>query len=421
MKIVFAAPPFAGHLNPMIPLAQAAKEAGHAVEFVTGERKRAVLEARGFATRGLATAAGDRLEAIANPTSRVGSHPLRLLAQLRQNLALLPAVRDELDAAWRERRPDLVVADSVAVVAGLVAGERGIPWLTTIATPFAIENRRGVPSYCGGWSPGRGPWSVLGELRDGAGRLAVRVFKRSLAWWQREQLTRLGIRSLYRRDGTEAIYSPRAILGFGISELEFARDWPPAFRMIGPVIESPEPCAALEYPSGRRVLVTLGTHLLWAKRGLLAATQRVASELPGVEFVVSLGQPENAGQPVERVARGVSVCPFVPYARDLGAFDAVVHHGGAGITYAAILHGVPSLAVPQDYDQFDFAARIEYHGLGRRARRLNAHDLASILARKSWPGLERMREFALRYRPAESFIETLQGLKSAIEADPARP
>jgi hypothetical protein len=63
----------------------------------------------------------------------------------------------------------------------------------------------------------------------------------------------------------------------------------------------------------------------------------------------------------------VSVCPFVPYTRDLAAFDAVVHHGGAGITYAAILHGKPSLVVPHDYDQFDFAARIEHHGLGGAA------------------------------------------------------
>ena len=37
-----------------------------------------------------------------------------------------------------EQPPDLVVADSVAPVGGLVCDELGIPWITTIATPFAI-------------------------------------------------------------------------------------------------------------------------------------------------------------------------------------------------------------------------------------------------------------------------------------------
>jgi glyoxylase-like metal-dependent hydrolase (beta-lactamase superfamily II) len=42
----------------------------------------------------------------------------------------------------------------------------------------------------------------------------------------------------------------------------------------------------------------------------------------------------------------------------------VVHHGGAGITYAAIRAGVPAVVLPQDYDQFDYAARIHAGGAG---------------------------------------------------------
>jgi len=404
MRIAFVAPPFAGHLNPLIPLALAARDAGHAVEVVTGARKVAVLAARGLAARALATAGEDRLEAVANTARPVGNMPWKLLAQLRQNLALLPALRAELIASWRGERPDLVVADSVAVVAGLAAEELGIPWVTTIATPFVIENRRGVPPYCGEWRPG-GRWAAL---RDACGRLAVRAVKRGIARRVRADLSRLGLPALYRADGSEAVYSPRAILGFGIAELEFPRDWPPAFRMIGPVIASPEDCPPLAFPAGRRVLVTLGTHLLWAKDGLVEATRRLAENLPDVELVVSLGQPERAGEPCARVANGVSVCPFVPYARDLAAFDAVVHHGGAGVTYAAILHGKPSLVVPHDYDQFDFAARIEHHGLGRRARRLDARALGAVLARKAWPELGAMQTAARGYRPIEAFMRTVE-------------
>ncbi len=182
MRIAFVAPPFAGHLYPMLPLVRAARGAGHAVEVTTGVRKRVVLAANGFEVRVIASAGVDRLEAIANTTAKVGSHPLRLLAQLRENVALMPAVKQELVDAWRATRPDLVVADSVAVVAGLAAVELGIPWITTIATPFAIENRRGVPAYCGGWAPRANAW---GRARDAAGRFAVHAFKRSVGWWFR--------------------------------------------------------------------------------------------------------------------------------------------------------------------------------------------------------------------------------------------
>ena len=404
MRIVFVAPPFAGHLYPLLPLARAARDAGHAVEVVTGARKRAVLESHGFEVRVLASAGVDRLEAIANTTTRVGSHPLRLLAQLRENLALMPPVEQELVDAWRATRPDLVVADSVAVVAGLAAVDLGIPWITTIATPFAIENRRGVPAYCGGWAPRPNVW---GRARDAAGRFAGRAFKRSVGWWFRRELARLGLAALYRPDGTETVYSPTAILGFGIQELELERDWPAAFRMIGPVVEAPETCPELALPPRPRVLVTLGTHLLWAKERFVADVVRVAAELPGVELVVSMGNAEEAGGPLVRVGPGVSACPFVPYARDLAAFDAVVHHGGAGITYAAVLAGVPSLVVPHDYDQFDFAARVEHHRLGLRAAKLTAPALRSVLERDSWPALTRMQAAARRYRPVESFLDAV--------------
>ncbi|MFI6824590.1 glycosyltransferase [Micromonospora sp. NPDC050187] len=43
---------------------------------------------------------------------------------------------------------------------------------------------------------------------------------------------------------------------------------------------------------------------------------------------------------------------------------AVVHHGGAGTTTTAALAGVPQVVVPQVYDQFYFARRVERLGIG---------------------------------------------------------
>jgi UDP:flavonoid glycosyltransferase YjiC (YdhE family) len=413
-RIVFVAPPFAGHLYPQLPLAAAARGAGYAVSVITTEAQHVAVRSAGLPVDGLRSIPHGALEAIANAPVRVGSNPVRLLAQFRQNLTLLPAIQQELTARWTEQRPDLVVADSVAPVAGLAAAALGIPWVTTIATPFAIENRHGVPAYCGGWRP-RG-W----RGRDALGRAAIRSFKRAVAWYLRRELAPLGGRFPYRPDGTESIYSPRAILGFGIAELEFPRDWPPVFQMIGPIIDTPRSGPPLVLPAAaRHVLVTLGTHLLWAKATLVADTAALAAQFPDVHFTISLGGADAvaSGPP----APNMTVHSFVPYTEDLTRFDAIVHHGGAGVTYASILAGVPSVVIPHDYDQFDFAARIEHHRLGLRAPSLPAaaHALRRMLDHPNRMPLAAMRAHARRYRPAAGFLRVVDSLIAAPSASSA--
>lgn len=400
-RIVFVAPPFAGHLNPQLALALAARDAGYDVSVITGERKLAAVRGAGLRAVGLRSIGADSLEKIANSSTRVGSNPALLLAQFRENLALLPAIRDELLEMWRTERPDLVVADSVAPVGGLVCDALEIPWITTVASPCAVENRSGVPAYCGGWTPG---WPA----RDAVGRFCIRSFKRAVAWCFRREFGLLGGPFPYREDGTERIYSARAILGFGISELEFPRDWPASFEMIGPVMTCPDEGDPLTFPDGgKRVLVSVGTHLLWAKRTLVEDVVSLAKGFPGVEFVVSMG---GHGERVRRVCEGVTEYPFVPYSRDLGSFDAVIHHGGTGVAYAAILYGVPCVAVPHDYDQFDYAARLEYFGLGLRAGSVAGAGaaLGRVLDKKTWPELARMQEIARAYRPGDRFLEVVR-------------
>lgn len=412
MRIAFVSPPFAGHFNPLFGLAQAALEAGYQVDFITGPRKLPIIEARGIRPVALRSIGAEALEAIANTAKPVGSNPMRLLAQFRENLQVMPAIHDELLEIWRADPPALVVADSVAAVVGPVCERLGVPWITTIATPFSIETRSGTPSYCGGWRPLPG---AFGALRDALGRATIHAFKRGMGRLFCRELQALGLGRLYRDDGSEVIYSPHAILGFGVSELEFERDWPAAFQMIGPMIEAPESSPPLVLPESKPcVLVTHGTHLMWAKQTLVRDVIALSDALPRVHFVVSLGEPERAEQTGEQVASRVRVEPFVDYARNLGRFDGIIHHGGAGVTYAAILAGIPSLVVPRDYDQFDFAARIEHHRLGLRAHSLSAKTAAECLERlldcKQWTAIAHFQKCARAYTPKATFLDTLKRL-----------
>ncbi len=408
-RIAFVAPPFAGHLYPLLELAAAAQSAGYPVEVITGVAKLPAVAARNLPASSLPCLGGAALEQIANTDSAVGSNPRRLLAQLRASLALAVAARDQLGAMWRETPPDLVVADSVAISAGLVAQAMGVGWITTIATPFAIENRRGVPCYMGGWTEGDG---IGYRLRDAAGRTLTRLAKHGMAVAVSGQLEALGT-GVYRRDGTEACYSPEAILGFGLTELEFSRDWPSCFRMIGPIFANPEtaqppPLLATDRPN---ILISLGTHLPWAKKNLAADVAWLAAKLPSMHFTVTLGQPERMGDAMIRLADNAVMLPFLSYQNALGHFDAVIHHGGAGISYACIAMGRRAIVVPHDYDQFDYAARIAAKGAGLRVKHLRSPQMLAaldqIMASDTCPGLPALRAAAARYDPSNAFLDVV--------------
>src|SRR5450759_3964653 len=285
-RLLLVAPPFSGHLNPLITIALGLRARGIEPRFATGAAKVDLLRARGFPADTMLADDPQAFERIADTAGPVRSNPLLLARQLSANLALMPAVRAELDALVDRDRPDLIVADMTAPVAGVVAQSHGLPWLTVMPTPFALETRTGTPSYCGGWGM---PRHAGHRLRDAAGRAATRITKRGMQRVLAERFRECGVR-VYREDGSESAYSPDAILGLGMRELEFPRDWPAHFELVGPVTATAElwPVPP-QLPDGPLVLVTLGTHLMWAKRDLLVGVRRLAAGFPGHTFVVSLG------------------------------------------------------------------------------------------------------------------------------------
>jgi UDP:flavonoid glycosyltransferase YjiC (YdhE family) len=124
------------------------------------------------------------------------------------------------------------------------------------------------------------------------------------------------------------------------------------------------------------VLVTLGTHLAWAKAEAASALRVIAERERQWVFHFSAG--DAGGAPVSSSGEFFRLYPYVPYDSWLGKFDVVLHHGGAGVMYECIKAARPSLVWPVDYDQFDHAARIERAGVGRRLRRWS--DLPAALA-----------------------------------------
>lgn len=363
MRIDLIAPPYSGHLHPVLAMARELA-VRHEVRVLSTPSAMAQVARAGLVGVPLLDAGAERmLDAISDPRHAVRSHPLRMHRQLRAALEVMArfaqALRDTYaDAATR---PGLVIADFTVPAAGAVAQALGVRWWTSLPSPCVLEAPDGPPAYMGGLSPAT---HVGQRLHHALARLAVRGFKHGVHRVYRRRMTALGLPRLYRDDGSEAVYSPERILALGIEALEFPRTWPATLRFVGPRLPAPgtdTPWLAAHpaphFVEGRRhVLVTLGTHLRWAKDAFDARVRALAAAMPDVEFHftdgdAAAGRHDRAGNH-QRLA-------YVDYARWIDRYDLVVHHGGAGILYQCLAAGRPAIVCPQDYDQFDHAARLE--------------------------------------------------------------
>ncbi|MCA9093349.1 MAG: glycosyltransferase family 1 protein [Planctomycetaceae bacterium] len=410
--IDFVAPPFAGHLFPALQLAKGLAERGVArVRILSSPGAAGAIAAAGLSHVEFLKNRDAEIWAIANTPRRVGSNPFAMWNQVQRNLALMKDLQNELSELWSVHPPDLVIADFVVPVAGLTAKSLGIPWWTGMPTPCVLETRDGTPAYLGGWRSYDNP---LARIRDLVGRRIVRTFKKTSARLFAAPLRELGIEGLYRADGTEVVYSSDCILAYGMKEFEFSRTWPEHVEFIGPLTESPFPSEEFTPQTcGGNILISLGTHLPWAKERAIDLFRQVARIAPEFSFYFSRGIPGSDRREVEG---NYHLYDYISYSHHMAHFSAAVIHGGTGVTYSAIEAGLPMLVWPQDYDQFDHAARIVQHGLGKRLRpspKRIAADLRELtrLRRELGKPAESYREIAKTYDPVERVARAVQGLE----------
>ena len=426
LKIDLVAPPFAGHLFPLIELAEGLRSLGwNRLRFLSTPQAEKAVRAAEFEFEAVLVEQSRTVFEISDTESRVGSHPLLLLKQLRMNLSLMDDLTRELQQLWTRSRPDLLIADLTVPVAGLLAKQLGIRWWTSTPTPCVVETGDGIPSYLGGWRPAAAAWlRPWCATRDWAGRLLTRAFKRSVHFAFRNKLRALGVDRIYRDDGFETVYSSECILALGLRELEFERNWPDWMHFIGPLTRSAElPHTPPQYEAGRpHVLVSAGTHLWWVKQRMIALVKEVAKLVPEFVFHVTLGRAITADEKCpsgitgrangDSLPTNMQVYEYLPYQQYADRYRLAIHHCGTGVMYACLRNAIPTLGWPQDYDQFDHLARLEYHNLGRRLvpqpKRVAAalRELADDATVAE--NLRRMQHRLLQQKPAEDVAALLE-------------
>ena len=404
IKIDVVAVPLSGHLYPtMNLLAPLLQNPQYEIRLFTGPQKKAVAEAAGFNVVTILEDHIEEFESVANNSEQLGI--LSAYHQLSASIDLINLVSDQLIQEWTNHRPDIVIVDFITLSGGLVAEQMGIPWITTMATQFAIETTEGPPCFFGGMGAPQNSWQVLEQF---LGRKITRLGKRIVTFLLRDRLRRYHFK-LYNQKGQETIYSPYSILGIGMKEVEVKKGFPEHYCWVGPFGASVEavedyPLDLSAFPNRKKVLVTCGTQLAWAKDNLIYQTKQLAKVHPDFHFFVTRGV---GGQPFkcENLMENLSVVSYLPYKEYIPQMDYVIHHGGAGIFYQCIIYGKPALILPHDYDQFDYAVRGVEAGVAFSSKRDNSKEIGQafdrLLAKENWTELENLRQVAQSYHPTE--------------------
>ena len=382
MKLLFSTRPAYGHVYPMMPLALAARAAGHDVEFATTGGFLSKLEALGFATHNVGlTIEHARTMLLASaqtgemPRGDDGRPDLDMGARLFVDVIARWTAAD-LAPVLQWLRPDLVVYEQSDFGAAVAA------------------HAAGIPVVCHALSP-RFPDELLAAL--GGPRLD--------GLWS-EHATRPSSFDVFTGDAYLDIFPTM------LQQPSFLTD--PARVLMRPIPYA-EPGATVP-----RWITSTSRPLVYLTLGTIVSTDDVlrpaiaALGMLDVDVLLALGSA--AGADLGPLPANVHVEAFVDQAAVLGYADLVVHHGGSGTILGALINGTPQLLMPKGADQFFNADLMAAAGLASvlEPSAVTADSVAAAARRamhEHRPAVDAARaEIAAQPAPAEALAELLRRL-----------
>ena len=332
VKILFCARPSFGHVYPMLPLAFAARDAGHDVSFATTDHFLERLHRLGFAVHDVGvtieSARDELMAALAVPTmprNDDGRPDLSQGARLFIDGVARPTAAD-LSSLLPAIAPDVLAYEQYDLGAAVAGHANGIPVICHSLSPQPPE---GILS-------GRGAADRLARLWSDHGIT--------------EPLLDVLVGDVYV-DVFPAVLQPPSVVA------EPARI---RLRPI-PFVESGATLPHWVGHTGRRLIyLTLGTVV--ATDEVLVPAIHGLSRLDA-DILVALGSA--TGTELGALPANVHIEDFVDQPAVLRHADLAVHHGGSGTILAALASGTPQLLLPKGADQFINADLMMAHGLAR--------------------------------------------------------
>ncbi|HEY4377505.1 MAG TPA: glycosyltransferase [Acidimicrobiales bacterium] len=354
-RFLFVVPPFAGHVNPTIPVAAELVRHGHEVAW-TG-LPGAVDQLLPAGSTFLPSAPIEVTEHAAGIAERAPEMRGAAAFKFLQEEVLLPladAMVDGVDAAVEAFAPDVLVVDQQALAGAVVARRRGLPWATSATTSAELVD----------------PLAALPKVA--AAMHEARV----------ELQVRHGITSDAAREGDLRI-SPHLVVAYTTEALSGPVDVGPGggrVAFVGPAtLGRPEsgdfPWFRLE--ARPTVLVSLGTVNVGAGERFFSVAAEACRDQ---EWQAVFVAPEHV---VADPPANVIIAPRVPQLALLARTDAVVSHAGHNTVCESLAAGLPLVLAPIRDDQPVVADQVVRAGAGIRVKfnRVQAPELREAIAR----------------------------------------
>jgi len=393
MRLLFTTFPSPSHLYPMVPMMWACRAAGHEVlvasttELVPAMRETGVAAADAGPDRDLADTIHSPRLATWHEQSRwpvdwplhpevLDGDQLALLANLGRRQALTAeSMLDGLIGVATDFRPDVVVHDAVSYAGPVVAAVCGVPNISHLWGSPGLQRLEMVE---------------LGEKPQDAYAALFDKYDVPPRIWPTGWLDPCPPPMALRSDA--AGYLPVRYVPYN-----------------GPGVLP----ADLAVHHDRRVCVTWGATTAKLMGGSMAGLFRMSVEaaaaVDGAEVVVATtaAQRELLGTLPERVR----VVESVPLHQLLPYCGAIIHHGGAGSTVTAAVHGRPQLIITRRPEPTLNGSRLARTGAGRHL----THDEVP----EGPDGVRTLRDHVSALLDDPGYATAARRLAESIAAQPA--
>jgi sterol 3beta-glucosyltransferase len=381
MRIAILAPGSRGDIQPYIALGVGLRRAGHCLRLVTNKEFAGLAKSSGLEILPVDVSVQAALQtpdasAAIERGSLIASF-LKLAELARTASRLL--VQAGLDAG---RESDLIISGFAGILVGASIAEKlGLPFIQAYNVPFTP-----TAAFPGALTP----WLSF-PPRSLTHRLGHRLTRQVL--WQTARASGSGVRRdlglpparLLGMFDSPVLRAGPLLYGFSPSVLPRPVDWEERIHVTGYWLTD-EPA---DWQAPPELLSFLDAHPapIYIGFGSMSSEKPEQTTQVLLDALAVHGQRAIVHSGWAGLAQGVTpqnvlVVGSVPHSWLFPRVAAVVHHGGAGTTAAALRAGVPSVAVPFHGDQPFWARLTEKLGVGTKPiprRKLTVPRLAAAI------------------------------------------
>lgn len=418
-----------GDVQPYVALARGLHCAGHDVTLAAPARFRAFVEGHGL---GFGALSDGILDLLAAPEGRAllegSDSPARIAAKLPNLLSRIGPMQEALLLdSWEiaaQQRPDVILYHPKTYGGPHIAERLGCPAILTLPVPYLVPT-------------GEVPNTIFPDLPLGAGYNLLTYYTVGMLMGLWSSWYEMGLRRDIGLPFQPPIKRWRLLPGKGLPAIHAVSthvvprpaDWPPEVTMSGywfldtdPDWTPPPSLAAFLDGGPPPIYIGFGSMVGADAERLgqvvIEALARTGSRAVAASGWGGLRLPEKLPDTILPLAEA-------PHDWLFPRMAAVVHHGGAGTTAAALRAGRPNLVVPFFGDQPFWGKRVHKLGAGPPPipqRELTAESLSAALRELTRASDIRASAEAIGQKlAAEDGIGNAIRTIETLAATPARP